>query len=79
MSIIKVNGKYRCSIHNVDCVSCQNSQTGKYFLKCPYSKKFECGTVSISESAAIEYEPFTPNFDEAMVAHVRKLMDEEDD
>lgn len=79
MSLVKIKGKYQCNVHNIECQFCKNNRTGQYFLKCPCDSAFNCGTVTISEDDTLHYEPYTPNYDNAMVDYVRGLIDKDDE
>lgn len=79
MNLIKVNGKYRCDSHGVECQVCKNSSTGQYFLKCPFNKKFECGTVNITSTEALNYDYYMPNYENAISDYVGKLIDKDDE
>lgn len=73
------NGKYYCTKHHEKLQWCRNRSTGKYFLKCPYNKKFECGTIDISQEVAIKYDPYCPGLDNAIANYVAELIEKDDE
>lgn len=79
MLVKRKNGLYCCPEHNCYAEWCQNSYTGAYFVKCPKSEKFECGTKTISKDELNSYDKFAPYVEASILSQVRDAIEKDDE
>ncbi len=48
------------------------------FLKCPYNKRFECGTIDNGNFDEKDYEYFSPNYTSIVIDEMKKQIQDDD-
>lgn len=72
--------KWYCTTHKCVLELCRNRSNNVPFLLCPCGGYHECGTKSITETEASEYDYYTPNYNDSLAEKMReKILDDECD